>query len=131
MVCLGRCSRETWIHDDQLRAALQSGDEIRDLRREDIFTDVAADQNDRFGFFKVDGFRRIDGASKGELISNIARTPALRECRLRTIRGSERLHQSAKKSRGDPVREKCHGFWPILLFQVVEPSGKQIQRLGP
>src|SRR5579864_2760704 len=100
MVCLGCGRGEARIDDDQLCATLKTSNEIRDLRGEDVFSDVAADQNDTLRFFEVHGFGGIDGTPESELIADVARSAALCECRFGCVRRPVSLHQCAEEASG-------------------------------
>ena len=119
------------IHDEQFGSTAETFSKRRDLRGENILSDVASDQNDQLRLFQIDRLRRIDRPPEGELIADIARSLALRERRLSRVRRAIGFHQGGKETRADTMREQCNGLRPVLLSNFFQSTGKLIEGLIP
>ncbi len=123
--------RETGIDRDELRAARQAGGEGRDLRGEDVLTEMGPDQDDELRLLEVDRFRRAQALAEGERIADIPRAAALREGGFRAVRRTVGLHEGSEEAGPDAVREEGNRLRAVFLLDGLELRGEEVERFVP
>ena len=130
-VCLRSRRGETRIDYEQFGSAAKTFSKRRHLRRKNILSDVASDQNNQLGLFQIHRLWRIYRASERKLIGDITWPLALRKGRFRSVWRAIGFHQGCEETRADAMREQCNRLRAVLLPNIFQSTGKLVERLIP